>query len=97
MSGALTRYFGQALGKQTVGEALRAGGWRVLLDGNLAETMIEHGPGGQLVGTDSLGNKYFEKVDAQSCRNRWVVYAHASDWRKQDPSSVAPEWHLKFI
>lgn len=36
MAGALTKYFGQAIGKQTIGEALRAGGWKVLIDGNLA-------------------------------------------------------------
>lgn len=36
MSGALTKYFSQALGKQSIGDALRAGGWKVLVDGNLA-------------------------------------------------------------
>ena len=29
------------------------------------ETLIEHGPGGELVGVDYNGNKYFEKKDAQ--------------------------------
>ena len=36
MAGALTKYFGQALGKQSVGEALKAGGWKIAIDGNLA-------------------------------------------------------------
>ena len=36
MAGALTKYFSQALGKQTIGQALRGGGWKILLDGNLA-------------------------------------------------------------
>jgi len=30
-----------------------------------SEILVEHGPGGELVGTDYLGNKYFEKKDAQ--------------------------------
>jgi len=36
MASAITKYFSQALGKQTVQEALKAGGWKILLDGNLA-------------------------------------------------------------
>lgn len=36
MAGSLTRYFGQALGKQTFRDAWKAGGWKVLIDGNLA-------------------------------------------------------------
>jgi NADH:ubiquinone oxidoreductase subunit len=57
------------------------------------ETLIEHGPGGELVGVDPNGNKYFEKKDAQVGRNRWVVYAKADDWRTQDPSAIPAEWH----
>lgn len=30
-----------------------------------SETLFEHGPGAELVGTDKFGNKYFEKKDAQ--------------------------------
>ena len=33
---ALVKYFEAALGKQTFREAWRAGGWKVLIDGNLA-------------------------------------------------------------
>ena len=32
----LTTYFGQAVGKQTLAEAIKAGGWKVLIDGTLA-------------------------------------------------------------
>eukprot|EP00887_Chlorella_sp_A99_P000556 scaffold17.g556.t1 len=90
----LTTYFSKALGKQTVRQAWAAGGWKVLIDGTLAEACIEHGPGGELVGVDQNGNRYFEKKDAQMVRNRWVVYAGAADhWREQEASTVPPEWH----
>ncbi len=36
MAGVLAKYFSQALGKKSLGEALKAGGWKVFLDGNLA-------------------------------------------------------------
>lgn len=36
MAGVLAKYFGGALGKQTLREAWKAGGWRVLIDGNIA-------------------------------------------------------------
>ena len=64
-----------------------------------SETLLEHGPGGELVGTDHNGNRYYEKKDAQVGRNRWVVYGKGDDWRNQNPSSVPPEWHnwLHFI
>jgi hypothetical protein len=58
-----------------------------------SESLIEHGPGGVLIGVDHNGNKYFEKQDAQVGRDRWVVYANPGDWRRQDPSSIPPEWH----
>ena len=64
-----------------------------------SETVIRHGPGAELVGTDAHGNKYYEKKDAQVGRNRWVVYADGSDWINQNPSVVPPEWHawLHFV
>ena len=44
---------------------------------------------GTLVGTDSMGNKYFESVDeGWKGRSRWVEYA---DYRKE-ASLVTPEW-----
>lgn len=89
----LTKYVAQALGKQSFRDAWKAGGWKMLIDGNLAETLFEHGPGAELVGTDSFGNKYFEKKDAQWVRNRFVVYAKSNNWSQQDPSTVPTEWH----
>ncbi|EFN53072.1 hypothetical protein CHLNCDRAFT_137369 [Chlorella variabilis] len=94
---SLTKYVASALGKASFREAWAAGGWKVLIDGNLAETLVEHGPSAGdpavLVGMDQHGNKYFEKKGAQWVRNRFVVYAKADHWRTQDPSSVPPEWH----
>lgn len=98
---ALTKYIAKGLGKQSVGEALKAGGWKVLIDGNLGETLIRHPgkDGADLVGVDEFGNKYFEKADAQVGRNRWVVYAKADNFKTQDASAVPAEWHgwLHFI
>lgn len=94
---SLIKHFGQALGtstkKSSLLDAVKAGGWKVLIDGNLAESVVAHGPGGTLVGTDEHGNKYFEKVDAQSNRNRWVVYAESTHYTNQNPTVVPPEWH----
>lgn len=63
------------------------------------QTILNHGPGGTLVGTDAYGNKYFEKKDAQLNRDRWVVFAGATDFVNQNPTVVTPEWHgwLHFI
>ncbi|KAL6773849.1 NUO13 [Auxenochlorella protothecoides x Auxenochlorella symbiontica] len=92
MSG-VTKALAQGLGKQTWREAVSNGGWKVLIDGNLGSTLVEHQPGATLVGTDKHGNRYFEKMDTQVGRNRWVVYAKASDYRGQDPANVPAEWH----
>lgn len=89
----LTTYFGQALGKQTLTDAVKAGGWKILIDGTLAESLFRHGPGGTLVGTDQYGNRYYEKKEAQMGRDRWVVYAGAAHYTTQDPSAIPPEWH----
>lgn len=67
---------------------------KVLLDGNLAETVVAQGPGATLVGRDEFGNRYFERVGAQSNRNRWVVFAgSAQHYANQNPTVVPPEWH----
>lgn len=67
---------------------------KVILDGNLAETVVSQGPGATLVGRDGFGNSYFENVDAQSNRNRWVVFAgSAHHYGNQNPTVVPPEWH----
>lgn len=56
-------------------------------------------PGGELVGTDAYGNKYFEKKDAILNRDRWVVFANSTHYTGQNPTVVPPEWHgwLHFI
>lgn len=61
--------------------------------------MIARGPGGELVGTDGYGNKYFEKKDAILNRDRWVVFANSTHYTGQNPTVVPPEWHgwLHFI
>jgi NADH dehydrogenase (ubiquinone) 1 alpha subcomplex subunit 12 len=100
-SSTLTKYVSQALGpsgsatkEQSLLESFKnSGGWKTIIDGNLAETVLAHGPGGELVGTDAHGNKYFEKVDAQSNRSRWVVFAGSTHYTMQNPTVVPPEWH----
>jgi len=66
----LTTYFAKGMGKQSLREAIKAGGWKVLIDGNLTETMVRHGPGADLIGVDQFGNKYFQKLDTQVGRHR---------------------------
>ena len=43
MSGksTLTKYMGQALGKQSLMEAVKSGGWKVVIDGNLGYVLID--------------------------------------------------------
>lgn len=61
--------------------------------------MVARGPGGELVGTDEYGNKYFEQKDAILNRDRWVVFANSTHYTGQNPTVVSPEWHgwLHFI
>ncbi len=44
---------------------------------------------GTLVGTDQLGNKYFESLDTTYLRDRWVELANEHD----DASGVPSDWH----
>jgi len=44
---------------------------------------------GTLIGSDKLGNKYYENLDEVFGRHRWVEYASDSP----DPSQITPEWH----
>lgn len=46
--------------------------------------------GAKKIGTDSLGNKYYEAKARKGYNHprRWVVYSGAPE-----PSSVPPEWH----
>ena len=60
-----------------------------------SQTTLIHSPGATLVGTDSKGNRYFERVtpEEQYGRHRWVVYSELDCHRGQDPTTVPAEWH----
>mmetsp|Transcript_43192 Transcript_43192/g.119462 ORF Transcript_43192/g.119462 Transcript_43192/m.119462 type:complete len:189 (+) Transcript_43192:33-599(+) len=45
---------------------------------------------GQLKGTDSRGNKYYENIELPYGQHRWVEYANIHDY---DASMIPPEWH----
>jgi NADH:ubiquinone oxidoreductase subunit len=66
-------------------------GWREMFQKYLKYDVVR--VGGNLVGTDHFGNKYFEnteyKLEPLQRRYRWVEFA-AKDW---DASHVTPEWH----
>mmetsp|Transcript_13623 Transcript_13623/g.41456 ORF Transcript_13623/g.41456 Transcript_13623/m.41456 type:complete len:224 (-) Transcript_13623:372-1043(-) len=53
--------------------------------------------GGQLVGTDANGNRYFEDLNAPYGRTRWVEYPTVKGtWAledKFDASMIHPDWH----
>ncbi|XP_057854738.2 probable NADH dehydrogenase [ubiquinone] 1 alpha subcomplex subunit 12 isoform X2 [Cryptomeria japonica] len=50
-----------------------------------------HNIGATLVGVDSFGNKYYEKLEnVQFGRHRWVEYG---DKQRYNASNVPPEWH----
>ncbi|KAF6138776.1 hypothetical protein GIB67_040908 [Kingdonia uniflora] len=55
-----------------------------------------HNIGSTCVGVDKFGNKYYENLDYQSGRHRWVEYG---DKNRYNASQVPPEWHgwLHFI
>ncbi|KAB1205532.1 putative NADH dehydrogenase [ubiquinone] 1 alpha subcomplex subunit 12 [Morella rubra] len=61
----------------------------------LRQTKI-HNLGGKVVGVDKFGNKYYENLNAQYGRHRWVEYAEKG---RYNASQVPPEWHgwLHFI
>ncbi|XP_065911727.1 NADH dehydrogenase [ubiquinone] 1 alpha subcomplex subunit 12-like isoform X2 [Dysidea avara] len=46
---------------------------------------------GELVGTDSVGNKYYQNNNYFFGRNRWVFYAKKRG--EYDASDVPAEWH----
>ncbi|KAK9842204.1 hypothetical protein WJX81_000392 [Elliptochloris bilobata] len=90
---AIVKFVKEAYGTQTLLIALKAGGWKVFFDGTLAQATVVHGPNATLIGTDSFGNKYYQRMTEQFGRHRWVVYGDL-DWPSgQDPTSVSPEWH----
>jgi len=49
---------------------------------------------GALVGTDKLGNKYYENTkDYPWGQHRWVEFAGRKSFYDSDPSAVPAEWH----
>jgi NADH:ubiquinone oxidoreductase subunit len=62
------------------------------LANNALGTALDTWWGGQLVGTDPAGNRYYRGRGARPGRRerRWVVYAAAGEI---EPSSVPPGWH----
>ncbi|XP_021752091.1 probable NADH dehydrogenase [ubiquinone] 1 alpha subcomplex subunit 12 [Chenopodium quinoa] len=62
---------------------------RCLPDGNLLQTKI-HNLGAKVVGVDQYGNKYYENMNVQYGRHRWVEYASKN---RYNASQVPPEWH----
>uniref|UniRef100_A0A2N9J5E6 NADH dehydrogenase [ubiquinone] 1 alpha subcomplex subunit 12 n=1 Tax=Fagus sylvatica TaxID=28930 RepID=A0A2N9J5E6_FAGSY len=49
-----------------------------------------HNIGGKVVGVDKFGNKYYENLNTQYGRHRWVEYAEKG---RYNASQVPPEWH----
>merc|ERR1719362_2279915 len=48
---------------------------------------------GVLKGVDRNGNRYYENLDNQIGRHRWVEYARRDIHGRPDASMIAPEWH----
>jgi len=62
MSRSLVKSLQEATGKQSIFEIIKAAGLNIILDGKWMETSAQLSGGAQtkLVGTDELGNKYYE-------------------------------------
>jgi len=71
---------------------------RAVLDGNLAEVAL-YGQGAQYVGTDSAGNRYYERRDAYNVRARMVVYADIASGKLQnyDASSIQGDGWYSWV
>ncbi|XP_066589051.1 NADH dehydrogenase [ubiquinone] 1 alpha subcomplex subunit 12 [Prorops nasuta] len=53
---------------------------------------IDDVPYGDLVGTDELGNRYYENSSFFFGRDRWVVYNIKFN-KSYDASMISPEWY----
>ncbi|URE39280.1 NADH dehydrogenase (ubiquinone) 1 alpha subcomplex, partial [Musa troglodytarum] len=73
----------------TIKEKGIGGFFKHLRDEGYTQTKI-HNIGATLVGVDKFGNKYYEKLDVQYGRHRWVEYAEKG---RYNASQVPPEWH----
>ncbi|THD20706.1 NADH dehydrogenase [ubiquinone] 1 alpha subcomplex subunit 12, partial [Fasciola hepatica] len=51
---------------------------------------------GKHIGTDYLGNKYYENNKYFMGRNRWVVYGNRFGW-DYEGSQVPPEWYVHLL
>ncbi|RXH95369.1 hypothetical protein DVH24_025053 [Malus domestica] len=79
---------------KSVVKAIRERGLRSYLkelkeDGFL-QTKI-HNIGARLVGVDQIGNKYYEKLDTQYGRHRWVEYAEKSRYNASQLLMLKPK------
>lgn len=52
---------------------------------------------GTLVGTDELGNRYYENKNEQFGRDRWVVYNTSDIQMDYDPAAVSAQWQAFSI
>jgi NADH:ubiquinone oxidoreductase subunit len=57
-------------------------------DGATIGTLLFSRRNGRSIGSDALGNTYFESKDGKGPSRRWVIYSGAND-----ASRVPPEWH----
>lgn len=93
-SSALGKVSGAITGtKLTLKQLMVGGGWRIVHDGNLMETLVLKSPGTVCMGEDVHGNKYFEDSSLPSGQHRWVLYANKHKQTGLDPTTVPPEWH----
>ncbi|GAX72895.1 hypothetical protein CEUSTIGMA_g350.t1 [Chlamydomonas eustigma] len=82
----------EASGKKSIfGLIFSLEGLKIFADGNIAYNKVIRGPtAGNLVGTDSFGNRYYENNDLGYARKRWVLF---QDTFNYNATSVSPEWH----
>eukprot|EP00884_Botryococcus_braunii_P005582 jgi/Botrbrau1/15024/Bobra.320_2s0004.1 len=71
----LIKYVKRVYDAQTLWQVIKGGGWRAILDGSLGEQLIHGWRGAKYVGTDKIGNRYFENMNLDFGRHRWVMYS----------------------
>ena len=97
--GTIVKYLQRVTGKTKAKDIFFDTVKYALMDGKVAETAIFHGylDDATLVGTDALGNQYYERVKGEMYgRHRWVVYPNKKNYTA---SAIPPEWHtwLHFV
>ncbi|KRX75705.1 putative NADH dehydrogenase [ubiquinone] 1 alpha subcomplex subunit 12 [Trichinella sp. T6] len=63
--------------------------WRSLVMAYRTDTV----KGGNLIGIDENGNRYYENNSLYVPRNRWVVYSRKV-WLNYDASQISAEWQV---